>query len=215
LQLIGYDRDFARIDPAGPPIRVQLSAAPGWETVVVDPAASTVRVPRGVTLDLGATAKALCADRAAKRAAAIADCGVLVSLGGDIAVAGLPPADGWAVQITDHHADPLDAGGPVFTVRSGGLATSSTSVRRWQRGGQVLHHLIDPWTGAPAAEYWRTATVAGASCLDANIASCAAVIMGAGAPGWLEAQRLPARLVDPAGRVVRVGGWPAEMATCT
>jgi thiamine biosynthesis lipoprotein len=215
LQLIGYDRDFARIEPTGPPIHVQLSAVPGWKTVRVDPAAFTVRVPREVTLDLGATAKALCADRAARRAAEIAGCGVLVSLGGDIAVAGLPPPGGWAVQITGHHADPLDAGGPVFAVRSGGLATSSTSVRRWQRGGQVLHHLIDPWTGAPAAERWRTVSVAGASCLDANIASCAAVIMGAGALDWLEAQGLPARLVDPAGRVVTVGGWPAEMAACT
>jgi FAD:protein FMN transferase len=214
LQLIGYDRDFALIEPAGPPIRVELRAPPGWQKVVVDPATSSIRVPVGVELDLGATAKALCADRAARRAADDTGSGVLVSLGGDVAVAGRSPEQGWPVRITHHHADPLEGAGPVVTITSGGLATSSTSVRRWQRGGRVMHHLIDPSTGAPAMECWRTVSVAAGSCLDANIASCGAVIMGAGAPGWLEDQGLPARLVDPAGGVITVGGWPAEADSC-
>jgi thiamine biosynthesis lipoprotein len=215
LQLIGYDRDFALVPPAGPPVQFRLCPAPGWDAVMVDEAASTVRVPTGVQLDLGATAKALVADRAARLAAEATGCGVLVSLGGDIAVGGPPPDEGWAIQITDHHADPLHAGGPVFTIGSGGLATSSTSVRRWQRGERVMHHLIDPATGAPATECWRTVSVAAASCLDANIASCAAVIMGAGAPVWLAARGLPARLVGPGGQVTTVGGWPVEAVACS
>ena len=49
--------------------------------------------PGGVVLDLGATAKALAADRAARaRVAAATGCGVLVNLGGDIADRG--PAAG-------------------------------------------------------------------------------------------------------------------------
>jgi thiamine biosynthesis lipoprotein len=210
LQLIGYDRDFALIERVGPPLRVALRPAPGWQNVVVDRAESTILVPNGVELDLGATAKAFCADRAARRAAETTGCGVLVSLGGDVAVAGPPPEVGWAVRITHHHADPVECGGPVVTITSGGLATSSTSARRWQRGGQIVHHLIEPSTGAPAVECWRTVTVAAGSCLDANVASCAAVIMGVTAPAWLEDRGLPARLVDPAGRVTTVGGWPAE-----
>jgi thiamine biosynthesis lipoprotein len=214
LQLIGYDRDFTLIEPDGPPLQVALRPAPGWQNVVVDRAASTVRVPKGVELDLGATAKALCADRAAGRATETTGSGVLVSLGGDVAVAGPAPEEGWAVRITHHHADPVEWGGPVVTITSGGLATSSTSARRWQRGGRVVHHLIDPATGAPAVEYWRTVSVAAGSCLDANIASSAAVIMGAGGPGWLEDRGLAARLVDPTGRVTTVGGWPVEKASC-
>jgi thiamine biosynthesis lipoprotein len=210
LELIGYDRDFALIDRAGPQIRFQLRPAPGWHAIRVDRAASTVRVPEGVTLDLGATAKALCADRAALRAAETTKAGVLVSLGGDVALSGPAPAGGWAIRVSHHHADPLSAGGPVFAISSGGLATSSTSVRRWERGGRPMHHLIDPSTGAPAVEHWRTVSVAAGSCLDANIASCAAVILGAGAPAWLEARGLPSRLVDPAGAVTTVGGWPAD-----
>ncbi len=210
LRAIGYDRDFAAIAPAGPGVRIELQPAPGWQAVRVNRDASTVQLPAGVALDLGATAKALCADRAAAAAAGATGSGVLVSLGGDIAVAGPAPRQGWTVRVSHDHADPPEAGGPTICVRSGGLATSSTSVRRWIRGGQTLHHLIDPATGAPAVEYWRTVSVAAGSCLDANIASCAAIVMGAAAPEWLHVRNLPARLVAPGGRVTTVSGWPSE-----
>jgi FAD:protein FMN transferase len=215
LQLAGYDRNFALVAPDGPPFEIQLRPVAGWETVVLDQAASTVRVPAGVELDLGATAKAWCADRAANRAGEHTGMGVLVSLGGDVAVAGPTPEPGWPIRISENHADALDTGGPVVTITSGGLATSSTSVRRWARGGRVLHHLIDPSTGAPTSQVWRTVSVAAGSCLDANIASCAAVIMGAAAPQWLKARGLPARLVGVDGAVVTIEGWPAEEGLCT
>jgi thiamine biosynthesis lipoprotein len=51
-----------------------------------------------------------------------------------------------------------------------------------------------------------------ATCVDANIASTAAIVMGRGAISWLEASRLPARLVDLAGGVHRVAGWPERPA---
>jgi thiamine biosynthesis lipoprotein len=71
-----------------------------------------------------------------------------------------------------------------------------------------MHHIIDPATGQPVAGPWRTATVAAATCVDANIASSAAIVKGVGAPTWLEAMGLEARLVDRQGRVRRVGSWP-------
>jgi thiamine biosynthesis lipoprotein len=208
--MIGYDRDFAAVAARGPGVSIDFRPVPGWQRVRVDRAAGTVQVPGGVVLDLGATAKALCADRAAAAIAAATGGGVLVSLGGDLAVAGPAPEEGWIVRITHDHAAPLEAGGPTVSVQSGGLATSSTSVRRWIRGGRSLHHLIDPATGAPAAECWRTVSVAAGSCVDANIGSCAAVILGAAAPEWLQERSLPARLVAPGGRVTTVAGWPAD-----
>jgi len=69
--------------------------------------------------------------------------------------------------------------------------------------------VIDPATGWPADTPWRTVSVAAASCVDANIASTAAIIRGEAAPAWLESLGLPARLVLPEGSVVRVGGWPS------
>ena len=211
MQVLGYDRDFGHLPTDGEAVAT-LVRVPGWQKVEVDRRRGTVRVPSGVRLDLGATAKALAADRAATRAAAVAGCGVLVSLGGDLAVAGPPPARGWEVRVTDDHAAGPDAEGQTVLVQSGGLATSSTTVRRWAWGGEELHHVLDPRTGRPAEVVWRTVSVAAASCVDANIASTAAIIRGNAAPAWLESLGLPARLVLPEGSVVRVGGWPAEEA---
>jgi thiamine biosynthesis lipoprotein len=212
LELVGYDRDFSRIDPDGPPLRVKARPAPGWKAVIADAASRSVLLPRGVVLDLGATAKALCADRAARRLASLMPCGVLVSFGGDLSVAGEAPEGGWPIRISDNHSDPLDGPGPTVSLSSGGLATSSTGVRRWVRGGATVHHILDPATGLPAAERWRTVSVAAGSCVDANIASCASILMGPSAPAWLEERKLPARLVDPAGAVTVVGGWPEDGA---
>ncbi len=214
LEVAGYDRDFAALAPDGPPVEFAVRPVPGWRCVAVDTAQSTIALPVGVHLDLGATAKALGADRAARRIAERTGVGVLVGLGGDIAVAGPAPDAGWPVRITEDHAAPLDGPGPVVAIRDGGLATSSTSVRRWRRGGRSVHHLIDPATSLPAEERWRLVSVAAASCLDANIASCAAIVMGEGAPGWLVRLGLPARLVPPGGAPVTVAGWPSEVPTC-
>jgi len=195
----GYDRDFASVRP--PAHRPPAARVPGWRVVRVD--GQTIRTPAGVTLDLGATAKALAADRAARAAAAAAGCGVLVNLGGDLATAGPAPADGWRVRVTDDHA--AGEGGQVVEVAAGGLATSSAMVRRWATG----HHIVDPATGAPAAAPWRTVSVAAATCVDANIASTAAIVLGAAAPDWLAERALPARLCARDGAVTRVAGWPA------
>jgi thiamine biosynthesis lipoprotein len=207
LEVAGYDRDLEAIPQDGPVLR-PLPAA-GWRKVRLDPVRRTVELPEGARLDLGATAKALAADRAAAAARADTGAAVLVSLGGDIAVSGVAPPGGWAVAVADDHRDGGDA---VFALHGGGLATSSTTVRRWRRGGREVHHILDPATGAPAPVVWRTASVAAASCVDANIASTAAILLGERAPDWLEAAGLPARLVDAGGGIVAVAGWSSEVA---
>jgi thiamine biosynthesis lipoprotein len=207
LALAGYDRDLALIRPSSQ--RPVLAAAPDWRLIAVDRARETVRVPAGVELDLGATAKALAADRAASAIADRLSCGVLVSLGGDIRVAGKPPAGGWPILVDDAHDAPSACASRVL-LSEGGLATSSVTTRRWRRAGRELHHILDPRTGAPATGPWRTASVAAASCVDANIASTAAILLGEAAPGWLASRRLPARLVLTSGKTVAVAGWPEE-----
>jgi FAD:protein FMN transferase len=208
MERIGYDRDFDALVESD--AAVEGAAAPGWRCVEVDEEAGAVRVPKGVHLDLGATAKALAADRAAAEAGALTGVGVLVSLGGDIAVAGEAPEGGWRVLVTDDHDAPLDAPGQTVSITSGGLATSSTTVRRWRRAGASMHHLVDPRTGLPASTPLRTVTIAAASCVDANAASTAAIILGAEAAPWLAARGLPARLVDAGGRIQHLGGWPVD-----
>jgi thiamine biosynthesis lipoprotein len=207
LQLVGYDRDFDSVAPNGPPIQLEVGRIPGWRTVEVDRARLTVRVPRGVKLDLGATAKALAADQAADAVRDAVGGGVLVSLGGDLAAAGRAPAGGWCVRVTDDHAAHPCAAGETVIVASGGLATSSTTVRRWTRGDRELHHIIDPATGCSTESCWRTVSVAAATCVDANTASTAAIVRGESAPMWLASLNMPARLVRHDGSVIRVGGW--------
>jgi len=78
---IGYDRDFAQLPASGPPVKLAVRAAPGWQQVHLDEAGRRLTLPQGVRLDLGATAKAWAADRSATRLATALGCGVLVGLG--------------------------------------------------------------------------------------------------------------------------------------
>jgi len=209
---LGYDRDFTELAgrrraPAAPSRSVP---AGGWQHVDLDSEALTVQVPAGVQIDLGATAKALAADRAASAIATATGAGALVNLGGDIAVAGPPPASGWRIEIvTDEDGDGIGRR-PVVAISGGGLATSSTGSRTWRRGRKTVHHIVNPHTGLSADSCWVAATVAAATCVDANTASTAAIIRSAAAPGWLTSLGLPARLVRADGTVTIVGEWPRE-----
>jgi FAD:protein FMN transferase len=220
LAEIGYDRDFTVLQAAGlqaagtpSPLSPRLSRrVPGWRSVRLDRRRLLAQLTNGAQLDLGATAKAWAADRCAGIIAAKTGSGVLVSLGGDIAVAGPPPVGGggWGVRVTDDHAAGPDAPGQTVTIRSGGLATSSTTVRTWAVGGQRVHHIINPATGQPAASCWRTVSVAAGSCVDANTASTAAIIRSEAALPWLQNAGLPARLVRQDGSVETTAGWPSD-----
>ncbi len=239
MAALGYDRDFAELQAAvtstiadhsvhpsvrnGPPSSPQhgvgaapggvtVRTIPGWRSVSVDVAVGQLTVPVGAQLDLGATVKGWAADRAAARIANRIGCGVLVSLGGDTAVAGPPPNEaGWPIRVQDTTLpleDTPDGPSQVVAIRDGGLATSSTAARRWHHGGDLLHHILDPRTGLPAAPVWRTVSVAAATCADANTAATAAIIEGHRAPAWLEILKLPARMVSVEGTVTTVANWP-------
>jgi thiamine biosynthesis lipoprotein len=114
--------------------------------------------------------------------------------------------------VTDDHAASQEAPGQTVTIASGGLATSSTTVRTWAVGGQRMHHIIDPATGEPAESCWRTVSIAAGSCVDANTASTASIIRSEAALPWLREAGLPARLVRADGSVELAAGWPADAA---
>jgi len=214
LRIAGYDRDWASIQEQsgeGPAHtrRLSLRRIAGWRCVQLDPESGTVLIPRGVSIDLGATAKAWAADRGAEAARRAGARGALLAVGGDIAIAGEPPPGGWRVRVTDDHRAAPGEPGQTITLRDGGLATSSTTVRRWRRAGAQMHHIFDPATGRPALAPWRTASVTAASCAEANIAATAALVKRSGAPEWLSGQRLPSRLVGHDGLVLCLAGWPA------
>ncbi len=210
MRAIGYDDDFALIAGRGAPLHITLAPIPGWRAVHLDERARLLRIPAGVELDLGSTGKALAADLAATAAfEGHAAGGVLVSLGGDIATAGRPPAGGWRILIAEDSETPVDSAGDVISIDGGAIATSSTTVRRWHGpDGAQVHHLIDPSTSTPAVSPWRTVTVAADRCVDANAAATATIVMGTAGHDWLERTGLPGRLVGTDGEVARVGRWP-------
>jgi FAD:protein FMN transferase len=210
MRVVGYDVTFTDVAPRGPALSLVVRPVAGWRLVRFDERERTLYLPAGVELDLGATGKGLAADLAAAAALAAVGpgAGVLVSLGGDVATAGETPAAGWVIQVGEDSGAPISPGEETISIRSGAIATSSTTVRRWIRGEVGLHHILDPRTGLPAGGPWRTASVVARTGVDANLAATATIVKGDHAVAWLEAGGVPARLVGVDGAIVRVGGWP-------
>jgi thiamine biosynthesis lipoprotein len=198
---LGYDRDFAAVTGRAVAPAVRVFPAPDWRAVELRDRELTV--PHGVRLDLGATAKAAAADRAATLIALRLGVGALVALGGDIATAG-PNPQGWSVRVEDRPGDPHCT---VKLPAGAALATSSTVARTWGRPGELLHHIVDPRTGRPAPRVWRTVSVAAFSCVRANTLTTAAIVRGHDATALLAG--VPARLVTPHRDVLTLGGWPS------
>jgi thiamine biosynthesis lipoprotein len=198
LEAAGYDRSFedleragAAADPAASPL-----AAPGCAGISVDRLVGAVRLPVGVTIDLGGIGKGYAADLVAAELMVAPSArwrGVLVNLGGDLRAAGdAPPPAGWIVAVDDPFATGRTG---LLSLAAGAIATSTRLRRTWTRGGEDRHHLIDPRTGAPArsglasvtvvaGEGWRAEVLAKAAFV-AGAASAAAVIEGARATGLL------------------------------
>ena len=209
---LGYDRDLGLLTDSPEttaaaevwqPVRPQ-----DWRHIELDDGA--VCIPRHTALDLGCTAKAWAADLIAAALTEQLLGPAIVSLGGDIAIAGTS-REPWPISVSTHPDDPPDV---LVGLDRGGLATSSTRVRHWSRNGVRRHHLLDPRTSQPAVEVWTTVTATGPTCVAANTASTAAIVLGREAPAWLAARGVTARLVGSAG-VRLIGSWPVVSPTAS
>jgi thiamine biosynthesis lipoprotein len=224
LEAAGYDRDFRDVpraagaarepDTTGEPgafpespedhaaLRPSLATppAPDWRAIERDPITRSIRLPAGLRLDLGGTAKGWCADAAALSLAHLGP--ALVDLGGDIALTRAHRAP-WPIAIADPRggADALE----LVVLREGGIATSGRDYRRWRREGREQHHLIDPRTGAPSRTDVLTATVIAPRAITAEIAAKRVLLEGSVAGmAWLERRpELAALIVREDGEVRR------------
>ena len=208
---LGYDRDFDLLasTPSRSAAGSAATPAPGIAGIEIDEETLSISLPASVHLDLGASAKARTADRAAESIHRLLGVGALVDLGGDLRVVGDPPPGGWIVGVVSsaREGTPREPD-EVISITSGGLASSSTQVRRWHHAGSEVHHIIDPTTGRPAVGPWTMATTTAASCLDANALATAAIIWGEEALFELPQRSCAARLAGENGLVERIGGWP-------
>ena len=122
-----------------------------------------------------------------------------VSAGGDVAVRG-----GAVVELP---------GGRSLLLRSGGIATSGSTTRRWPRGGKLQHHLIDPRTGRPSESCWAEVTVAAGSCIAADVAAKAAFLLSTAGPDWLDARGLPGLFHAPDNSLTPNRSWQRLLGT--
>lgn len=205
LLALGYDRDFDELGVTEVPVRA-LRPSPGVAAISYDRAARRVSLRPGCSLDFGASAKALVADLVAEDLAQFG--GVVVEVGGDVALRGTGPHGPWVVGIGDRLA--LRGDEPRVSQHAGGIATSSLTSRTWKNKESTLNHIIDPRTGRCAIGPYATATVSASSCVVANAFSTAALLWGEEAVYHVAQAGWSARLVRHDGRVDFVGGWPEE-----
>lgn len=155
LERLGYDRDFKAMmeDDVShePPPESAVGEVGAWRAIELDRERSRVRLPGGARLDLGGIAKGWAADVGLERCFS-AFPNVLINVGGDMRVRGHgPDGEAWAIGLENPRADLPDAEPHVAVVSmaSGGIACSGAIDRRWRRGGERLHHLLDPRTLRP------------------------------------------------------------------
>jgi thiamine biosynthesis lipoprotein len=166
MRALGYDRDFAEVI-AESSIQGCTADVPGMDRVLLG--LGSVSLPAGVGLDPGAIGKGLAADMVVEEIYGAGALGVLVDLGGDIALAGVPgAADG-----------PNTVAGSGCQVRipaevgHAGVATSTSLKRRW---GNSRHHVIDPATGSSAQEQLVQVTIAGPRAWECEVWATAVLV---------------------------------------
>jgi thiamine biosynthesis lipoprotein len=176
LEAAGYERSFASVlDTEAPPRLVSLPLA-GWRDIRLDQKRRSIILPRGLRLDLGGVAKAWTADRVADQLAPYGPC--LVDAGGDIALRGaLPRVTGWPIGVADPRRPDTDLA--CLLLRDHAVVTSGVDHRRWQRGGCLQHHIIDPRTHRPADTDLLAVTIVAADAAVANVHAVATLVLGA------------------------------------
>ncbi|MFI5695850.1 FAD:protein FMN transferase [Kribbella sp. NPDC051586] len=199
----GYDADIETVRRRFPQAPDEAKPVVGWQEVRLNRKLALLGVPKDCALDLGATAKAWTADRAANVISKRYGCAVLVEIGGDLRAAGAPTKP-WVITVAERAGEK----GILVTLAHGGLTTSTRTVRRWQTPTGYNHHVIDPRTGLPAEGPYRTASVWAPTAVRANTFSTALVATGDAALGRLKLAGHPARLVADDGEITELSGWP-------
>ena len=144
LLALGYDRDFDELALRRPVLEHAAVPVDGTSAIHLDRDAHTVMLDPPCRLDLGASAKALAPTWSPTTSPQSG--GVVVEIGGDVAVRGEGPEGPWAIAVSDTLT--LDGDEPRVTLRHGGIATSSTNSRTWRVGERTVNHIIDPAHGS-------------------------------------------------------------------
>jgi thiamine biosynthesis lipoprotein len=211
LESAGYARSRDGASPAplvdavaGAPARRPAAPRPSarWQDIALDASRHTIRLPAGVRIDVGGSAKGLAADLAAEQLARRG--AYAVDVGGDIRIGGTHH-----LPRTVHIRHPLADGiAHSFTVTTGAVATSGLQTRLWRTEHGFAHHLIDPARGTPAWTGVVQATALAPTGLEAEMLAKTALLLGPNAGRELLGRHGGALVLDD-GSLVLAGGLAA------
>ncbi len=170
MEARGFNREYR----TGRAQRTAVIAPAGvsYRDVAIDRDRRTIALTRPLVLDLGAVAKGLAVDLAARELASLEN--FVIDAGGDLYLGGRRAAGGpWRVGIRHPRG-----GGPVAAIRvSNAAVCTSGDYERRASGGRDGHHILDPRTGASAAAL-ASATVVAPSAMAADGLATAAFVLG-------------------------------------
>jgi thiamine biosynthesis lipoprotein len=167
----GFDRHYRTGET---PLRLTAPATqhPTFRDVRLNASAQTITLAQPLLLDLGAVAKGLAIDLAAKELEPLEN--FLIDAGGDIFVRGNNArGEPWSVGI--RHPRKPDENIHVLSVTDAAICTSGDYERKGKQPD--VHHLLDPRTGGMAAAL-ASATVVAPTAMMADALATAAFVLG-------------------------------------
>ncbi|MDM8519225.1 FAD:protein FMN transferase [Anaerolineales bacterium HSG6] len=197
LEQAGYDRTFEQVatiyaqstrdyEPISPIKNIQRQSF-SFREVSFNRTNRKIHKPVGLRFDLGGMGKGWTVDRAADQLQGVGP--FMVNAGGDIFAYHSPPGEkGWQVNLI--HPFKPEKFYARLHLHHQALATSTIAKRRWQKNGQVMHHLIDPRTKKPAKTDAISVSVVAERTVLAEIYAKVALILGA-KRGLAYLERLP------------------------
>ena len=171
MEALGFDRDYRTGEVAG--TGLEPDGPVSYRDIRLDPDRRTVTLLRPLGLDLGAVAKGLAIDLAARE---LAPCeNFAIDAGGDLYVAGHNSRfEKWSVGIRHPRLD----GELIESLSLSNVAVcTSGDYERKVSGGAGGHHILDPRTGR-SAEAIASATVIAPTAIMADALATAAFVLG-------------------------------------
>ena len=166
VEAAGYTDSFDRLGSTVSRPPADERAIGACHAIEVDRRAGSVRLPAGGGFDPGGIGKGLAADLVSHDLVSEGASGGCVNIGGDLRVWGPGPGGRpWRIGIGERTVEITDVG----------VATSGTDRRSWFVDDELVHHLIDPLSGRPAADGPTQATVVAGSAWRAE--TCATALL--------------------------------------
>jgi thiamine biosynthesis lipoprotein len=199
MEARGFNREYR----SGEVMRSGESGEASWRDVELDVEGRTILLHRPLTLDLGAVAKGLAVDAAARELAPFRN--FAIDAGGDLYLGGCNDhGERWTVGIRH----PRSEDGLIASVQVSDQAVCTSG--DYERTGAVKgeHHILDPRTGtSPRQAVSATVVAAGVMLADA-LATAAFVLGPEEGIELLEREGVEGLIVTPKLEEFRTGAFP-------